>query len=313
MSSLESSMSNPRVSVLMPAFRRSDTIVKAVESALDQTWRDLEVVVVDDGSGDGTLDALSVIDDPRLRVFSHETNQGGNAARRTALDESRGELLAFLDADDVWLPTKIEKQVASLEAAGPTAGLSYTWYDLHYPDGRREPGRRPRTEGGNLDELLQSNFVGTFSCVMVRREVIDHVGVPDPSLRACQDWEFYIRVNAEHSIVCVPEVLVHYRRDDGDEHRISASAERVCAGHREVYRRVADRLDAMPPQEGNKGRRYFMETFANHADVRAVATVAADTRALTLDDVRFITHMVARATRKSAAAIVERRTAPRAS
>lgn len=298
-------MSDPRVSVLMPAYKRADTIVAAVRSALDQTWADLEVVVVDDFSCDGTAEALATIDDPRLLVLSHETNQGGNAARRTAIEASRGEFLAFLDADDLWMPTKIEKQVASLTEAGPSAGMSYTWYDLRYPDGRIEPGRRPVAAGRRLSELLQGNLIGTFSCVMVRREVVEAVGIPDPSLRSCQDWEFYIRVNDRFAITCVPEVLVHYWRDDEDVNRISSSAEKVVAGHREVYARIVDRLRSLPRDEAAHGRHYFMETFANNADVRAVATVAAGTRPrqMTVAEVRFITRMMARAARKSAAAI----------
>lgn len=302
-------MSSPRVSVLVPAYKRVDTIVAAVRSALDQTLTDLEVIVVDDHSEDGTQEALATIDDPRIVLLTHETNRGGNAARKTAIDASRGEYLAFLDADDLWMPTKLEAQVASLEAAGPTAGLSYTWYDLRYPDGRLETGRRPEVAGLRAVELLQVNVIGTFSCVMVRREVIDVVGIPDPTLRACQDWEYYLRVNEHYAIAPVPEVLVHYWRDDSDVNRISSSADRVCQGHREVYDRIVDRLDALPAAESTKGRRYFLEMFANHADVRAVTSVATDIRPrdLTLDDVRFIARMVARATRKSAAALRQRR------
>lgn len=302
-------MNQPRVSVLMPAYKRADTIEAAVRSALTQTWADLEVVVVDDHSEDGTDAILACIDDPRLVVRTHTTNQGGNAARRTAIETSRGEFLAFLDADDLWMPTKIEQQVTSLQEAGPQAGLSYTWYDLRYPDGRMEAGRRPTFVGAHIPELLQGNFIGTFSAVMVRREVVERVGVPDPSLRSCQDWEFYIRVNQEYEIACVPEVLVHYWRDDADAHRISASAEKVSAGHREVYARISNSLNALPDGGATTGRHYFIETFANHADLRSLASVAADTRIreVTLDEVRFITRMAARAARKSAAEIRARR------
>ncbi|MDO5627796.1 MAG: glycosyltransferase family 2 protein [Mobilicoccus sp.] len=299
---------SPRVSVLVPAYKRVDTIVEAVSSALDQTFTDLEVIVVDDCSQDGTREALATISDPRLTLLTHDTNQGGNAARRTAINASRGAFLAFLDADDLWMPTKIEKQVAALEAGGPRAGICYSWYDLRYPDGRIDAGRRPTAEGVATPELLQGNVVGTFSVVMIRREVIDAVGVPDPTLRSCQDWEFYIRANETFDLVCVPEVLTLYWRDDDDEHRISASAEKVVDGHRAVYERIVDRISALPPAQSAAGRRYFLETFANHADVRAVAGVATDARVrdLTLDEVRHIARMVARATRKSAEQIRRR-------
>ncbi len=289
--------------MLIPAFKRADTIEAAVRSALAQTWTDLEVVVVDDDSQDDTAAVLARIEDPRLLVLSHDTNQGGNAARRTAITASRGEYLAFLDADDLWLPTKIEKQVASLEGGGPRAGLSYTWYDLRHPGGRIETGRRPTASGPQLPELLQGNLVGTFSVVMVRREVLEAVGLPDPTLPSCQDWEFYIRVNSQYEMVCVPEVLALYWRDDHDVNRISASAAKVIAGHREVYARIVDRLDALPAGQAAQSRRYFMETFANHADLRGVGTVAAAIRpaATSVAEIRFTVRMAARAARKSAA------------
>lgn len=299
---------SPRVSVLVPAYKRVDTIVASVRSALDQTFTDLEVVVVDDHSQDGTAEALASIDDPRLTVVTHEQNRGGNAARQSAIDASTGEYIAFLDADDLWMPTKIDKQVTALDAAGPQAGLCYAWYDLRYPDGRLEPGRRPTDEGLRLLELYQGNLIGTFSVVMIRREILHVVGGPDPGLPACQDWEFYLRVNDRYSIVCVPEVLVHYWRDDSDEFRISSSFDRVVTGHQEVYTRIVDRIGTMPPAAAGTSRHYFLDMFANHASVRGVARVAVDTpvRDLTLAEVAHITRMVARASRKSAAALRSR-------
>lgn len=298
-------MSSPRVSVLVPAYKGADTIVAAVRSALEQTMGDLEVVVVDDHSQDGTREVLATIEDPRLLVLTHEENLGGNAARRTAIEASSGEFLAFLDADDLWLPSKLEKQLASLDAAGSQAGLSYTWFDMCYPDGHVEPGNRFTAVGLSAPELLQGNLIGTFSCVMVRREVVDVVGMPDASLRSCQDWEFYLRVNDRYEITCVPEVLVLYWRDDADAFRISASNDKVCAGHREVYSRYSRSLKALPAVESAAGRHYFMETFANHADLTGVAAVARDAgvRDMNLAEIRFITRMAARAARKSAAAI----------
>ncbi|WP_168583473.1 glycosyltransferase family 2 protein [Gephyromycinifex aptenodytis] len=290
------------VSVLVPAYKRADTILDAVRSALQQTYDNLEVIVVDDHSQDGTDRVLTAIQDPRLRVLSHAQNLGGNAARRTAIESSSGKYLAFLDADDLWLPTKLAAQVQSLQAAGPQAGLCYTWYDLRYPDGRLVPGRTPRAEGLRIPALYQGNFIGTFSCVLVRREVIDAVGGPDPTLPSCQDWEFYLRVNDRFAITCVPQVLVHYWRDDSDATRISASASKVAAGHRELYSRIGARLNTLPAPASSRGRRYFMETFANHGDLTGLAKLACDVPLSRhgLADLRFTARMFARAARKSA-------------
>ena len=99
------STTDPLVSVIVPSYRRASTIQNAVGSALSQTMQDLEVVVVDDGSGDDTEAKVLELGDERVHFFAHERNLGGNAARRTAIERGRGRYVAFLDADDKWFPT----------------------------------------------------------------------------------------------------------------------------------------------------------------------------------------------------------------
>lgn len=292
--------SSPTVSVVIPSYRRAGTIRTAIDSALAQTWTDLEIVVVDDASGDDTQRVVQEIDDPRVRLLVHQRNRGGNAARRTAIEASRGRYIAFLDADDSWYPTKLERQLASLERAGSGTGFSYTWYEVQRPDGTVHPGRRPLETGLATPTLLGSNFVGTFSTVLVERTALEQVGGPDPSLPACQDWEFYLRVNEVTGIDVVPEILARYWRGDDDPDRISSSAARVAAGHREVYRRQRARICALPRAQADLSRRYFLEILANHGDAAAVLHIVGDmgTGLLRPDTARFCAHMVARAARK---------------
>lgn len=273
-------MPAPLVSVIMPAYQRADTVERAVRSALAQTHADLEVIVVDDHSDDGTPQVVRAIGDERVRLLEHPTNLGGNAARRTAVNASRGDYLAFLDADDQWYPDKIAAQLRRLQEVGTDYGLVYTWYETLLPDGTVLPPRCTHHEGRATPALLRGNFVGTFSTVMVTRIAYEQVGGPDPGLPACQDWEFYLRLNEVTGIACVPSTLARYWRGDADAVRISSNRGRVAAGHAQVYQRVARRLRDLSPADEVAARRNLMEIVANQADTAQVLAMAGGIRGI---------------------------------
>lgn len=105
----------PRVSVVIPTYNRADIITRAVDSVLAQTVDDIEVLIIDDGSTDGTRALIEDIDDSRVRYLAHDTNRGVSAARNTGVEAGRGEYVAFLDSDDEWLPRKLERQLSALD------------------------------------------------------------------------------------------------------------------------------------------------------------------------------------------------------
>ncbi|GAB76693.1 Glycosyl transferase family 2 [Austwickia chelonae] len=255
--------SSPSVSVIVPTYRRAGSIRRAVESALAQTVTDLEVVVVDDGSRDGTDEVVHGLGDERIRLFTHETNRGGNAARQTGMDQARGTWLAFLDSDDLWLPEKLEKQLQRLDEQGPEYGFCYTWYDIELNDGSFLPPRQVRAEGLHRPELIAEPLVGTFSTMMVSRAVAEQVGGVDLSLPACQDWEFVSRVSQVTGVCVVPEVLVHYWHGAGDPHRITTRKDSVVAGHRQIYRQLCREYPSMPDENVRASRHYLMKIFAD--------------------------------------------------
>ena len=113
---------SPPVSVVIPAYNREATIVAAIDSVLGQSFGDFELLVVDDGSRDGTLAAARSVADPRVRVIAAEQNGGAAAARNLGATQARGDWIAFQDSDDEWLPRKLEKQMARLHAADPAIG-----------------------------------------------------------------------------------------------------------------------------------------------------------------------------------------------
>ena len=200
-------MSTPTVSVVIPAYNADAYIAETIQSALDQTYRDLEVIVVDDGSSDETMARVSAFGE---RVRLHQQRNGGVArARNTGVSLARGEWIAFLDADDLWLPTKIERQLAM-------AASAMTFTD-RYNIGDR--GELPEVQsvcqpmaGGDIFEALlrRGNFITTTS-VLIRRALFNELGGFSVTFNGTEDWDLWLRVAAEHDIAFCPEPLVRYR------------------------------------------------------------------------------------------------------
>lgn len=199
--------SSPVVSVVTPTYNRSEVIGNAISSALDQTFDDIEILVVDDGSTDQTDDVVASFTDERVRYLPLAENQGANAARNTGVREASGDFVAFLDADDEWHPEKIEKQVARFDEVGGEVGLVYTGITRKEINGPIKDSSVHEFEGDVTRRLLLGNFIGTFSAIMVRKSVFDDVGYLDESLPSWQDWEFYLRLSTQYEVAAVPEAL----------------------------------------------------------------------------------------------------------
>jgi glycosyltransferase involved in cell wall biosynthesis len=205
----------PTVSVVIPTYNRAEILPRAVDSVLDQTFADLELFVVDDASTDDTLAVVESYDDDRLTYIRHEENSGnGGIARNTALDRVSGQYVAFLDDDDRWRETKLEKQVALLDDSPERVGLAYCW--MNYYDGDRVVERRHPTHRGDIfREMLDKNAITAASTLLVRRSVIDDVGGFDPDIPRGIDSDFVRRVAADYEVDYVPEVLVEYNVGHG--------------------------------------------------------------------------------------------------
>jgi len=204
----------PRVSVIVPAYNAEQTIVETICSVQAQTFSDFELIVIDDGSTDRTLERLEAAGDSRLRVFSYE-NAGLPWARNRGIARATGEYLAFLDADDRWTSDKLASQVAALEARA-AAGVAYSWTRFVDQNWRDLYEQRPVFfEGDVYRELLVNNFTCSGSNVLVRRQAIEATGGFDVSLKMSEDWEFYVRLAARWPFVVVPRHQILYRQWPG--------------------------------------------------------------------------------------------------
>ena len=206
-----------RVSVIMPVYNGGTYIREALQSALNQTYADFELLVVDDGSTDDTRAQAQLSGDPRVRVLT-QVNQGSYVARNTGIANTSGELIAFLDSDDVWEPDKLEKQVAYVDTH-PEVGLLHTSVSLIDAQGR--PAANPIYAHAKPDvwlEMLTYNeyyLIRSGSTPLIRRSCFEKVGVFDDRPLA-EDWATYTRVARHFGVAAIPEPLVRYRQHGGN-------------------------------------------------------------------------------------------------
>lgn len=246
----------PKFTVVLNTFNRAQIVPDAVRSVLDQTWSDFELLVVDDGSSDGTADAIARFSDERVR-YIHRPNGGLAAARNTGLREARGEFVTFMDDDDLVRPVWLERMASALGRSG--AAVVSCGTEIRRMDGSILELRLPHPLGTAFDDQVGLFLPGTFA---VRRDVLDDVGGYWEEIRCSEQTELSLRVLphcTDHGLVVtsVPEALVITNRDT-DERRPLRRADWLAVGALAILRRHGRRLRRSP------------RTYADFAAVAAV-------------------------------------------
>src|SRR5262249_49927925 len=225
----------PRVSVIIPTFNCARFLRQAINSALSQTYTDHEIIVVDDGSTDETGDLIAQYGSKV--VYLYQSNGGVSSARNLALSKSSGELIAYLDADDMWYPQKLEKQVAFLDAH-KECGLVHSEVSVINEDNEvihtrfNQETRRTVPQGYCPLELLKRSHVQTLT-VVERRMCIDRVGFFDETLPTAEDYMHWILIVLEGlAIGYLPEPLGMYRRRKGS---LTANPRHLCESYERIY------------------------------------------------------------------------------
>jgi glycosyltransferase involved in cell wall biosynthesis len=243
----------PLVSIIIPAYNAERFIGETLRSVLLQTYQNIEIVVVDDGSTDDTAAIVRQFAEQDQRIILiQQSNTGVAAARNCAIRHSHGEFVAPIDSDDIWYPHKIEKQVECFLHASADTGLVYTW-SAHIDEegcltGGYNAGDR---EGSVLVDLVYRDFIGNGSVPLIRRTYLDVVGGYNKSLRdrgaqGCEDWELALRVAERYKFLVVAEFLVGYRQAFGSmsslgiamEQSYSLTAAYIKQNHPEIPRVV---------------------------------------------------------------------------
>lgn len=199
----------PKVSVILPTYNRAHLVGRAIQSVLNQTFQDLEIVVVDDASTDNSEEIVKNFSNPNIKYHRHESNRGANAARNTGISIAKGEYIAFNDSDDEWLPTKLEKQVIIIENTEDDIGIVYSgFYQIIGNVKSYVPSVSIKKKDGNIyKSLLYGNFV-TTQTVLIKRECFEKVGFFDEELPRLQDWELWLRISKNYKFKFIDEPLV---------------------------------------------------------------------------------------------------------
>lgn len=224
-----------KVSVIIPTHNRAELIGSAIRSVLNQTYQDFEIIVVDDASKDNTEEVISSFNDKRIKYIHHQTNKGEAGARNTGVTNSKGQFIGFLDDDDEWLPSKLQKQVELLERSPLIIGGVYTTFVMiNRADKRVVAQITARKRGAIFNDMLIKNRVGTPSTVLLRRECFDKVGLFDEGISFGPDYDMWLRISREFDFEYINEPLVKYYVHDN---RLSTNTEIQIKGREAILKK----------------------------------------------------------------------------
>lgn len=275
----------PLVSVVIPAYNSAPYIREAIDSALAQSLKDLEVLVIDDGSTDDTREIVQSYGHPVQLI--PQDHKGPAAARNRGIRESHGAFIAFLDSDDRWQPSKLVKQAALLQQR-PDVGMVITGHAIFDEAGVR-PTRRGSDKGTRLlpgdpvRNIFEHSGVGT-PCIMVRREVFDKVGYFDEDLIMSEDDNMWMRITSKYGLELVDEPLTEIRISSGsvtrDILKLSAAFNRHVELLESRYKEIGTRVQAVVPVrmaefEYAVGRHYL--SLGDYANARRFLSSSVDT------------------------------------
>jgi glycosyltransferase involved in cell wall biosynthesis len=261
-------MKHPEVSVIIPTYNRARMVREAVASCLGQGVEPIQIVVVDDGSTDDTAHELSRF---ASAIELIELDHSGSAARTRnhGIERARGELVAFLDSDDVFLPGKLRRQIEALRQH-PAAGLAYS-DGVFFSERPDEPrgcvlDGLPRPCGDALSELLRGNFVFPATA-LIRRRVLEQTGGFDEHIEPAEDYDLWLRIAASHDFVFVPGRVAAIRRHPG-----SHSSDATVAHGAAIQ--ALDKLEELFPERATVFSAALREGYARHHAAIARAHVA---------------------------------------
>lgn len=200
----------PLVSVIIPTYNRAHTISRAIDSVLNQTYKNIELIIVDDASTDNTGEVIKRIKDERVLFFKNNINKGAPAVRNTGLTMAKGEFIAFQDSDDEWIPEKLAIQMDIFEKLPPIFGVVFSSFIFHKNNKVFYiPDNKEKIKEGNMHKsLLSWNFI-TLQASVIRKQCFESVGVFDERLPRLQDWEFFIRVSKCFNIKFIDRPLLN--------------------------------------------------------------------------------------------------------
>jgi glycosyltransferase involved in cell wall biosynthesis len=249
----------PRVSVVIPAYNCERYIGESVQSVLDQTYHDLEVIVVDDGSTDSTAGVVCDMTDCRIRLI-RESNGGQASARNSGIRIACGELIAFNDGDDVWAPNKLELQIAHLDAHSDL-GCVYCLIENFWDDGTvGSSGFQRKLRGWVFPEMLEDPFICTQQA-LIPRKVLDECGPFDETFRMAGQSLLFLRLAMRYPIDYIDQVLVWRRRHEQNISKTGGTSAKIERAQTRC--RILERIYYEEGGKTHVSRRFAREVFAD--------------------------------------------------
>jgi glycosyltransferase involved in cell wall biosynthesis len=256
----------PLVSVVIPTWNRRQLVQEAIASVLAQTYINFELIVVDDGSTDRTVEELRRLDDPRLHVIAAEHTGSAAISRNVGIKEAKGEWIAFLDSDDLWMPDKLELQLNAVTSTGAAWCYGdYTLMDEHGSDIPLRAGGFRALSGWIIEDLLLDRTAVSPDCLLITRDVLAKIGGFDPALHRREDLDFDFRLAIAGEAVALPRVLARVR-DHASRKTAGGFAHESTV---EVYRNFISR------RPGRKFERMARKMLARHLADAAADRIAA--------------------------------------
>lgn len=250
------------ISVIIPVFNGEKTIRETLQSVLNQTFTDFEVIVIDDGSNDSTLEVVSSIKDSKLKVFSY-SNAGQAESRNRGIAKAVGEYITFIDADDLWTPDKLEAQLKALHDH-PRAAVAYSWTDYIDESGKfLGSGQHLTVNGDAYAQLLVKCFLENGSNPLIRSQALTAVGVFDKAMTPSEDWDLYLRLASRYQFVCVSAPQILYRISATSE---SSNTRRMAS----AGLRVIEQAFAQAPQSLQHLKKQSFAEFYNYLFFRSL-------------------------------------------
>lgn len=267
-------MNNDLISVIIPVYNSAKTIVSTINSVLQQSYSNFELIVINDGSSDRTLELLQTIQDARIKIFSY-SNGGVSTARNRGIAKAKGEYISFLDADDRWTNDKLKLQWQTLQQH-PQAALAYSWVYFEYGSQPSYAETSSYYTGNVYPELLIKNFLHTASNPLIRKDIIEQISLFEPELKTCEDWEFFLRIAAQKEFILVPKVQVIYHQSTTS---LTNNIQQIARDHQIVIERAfivaPQQLQYLKQQSLGWSYKYLAQQYLKHKSDRISGLKAA--------------------------------------
>ncbi|MBM7618238.1 glycosyltransferase involved in cell wall biosynthesis [Bacillus tianshenii] len=235
----------PFFSVIIPTYNRSDIMKEAIESVLQQTYDDFEIIVIDDHSTDDTEAVVRGLGDDRIIYKKNTRKKGGGGARNEGIFTATGEWVAFLDDDDVWVANKLELFYKKIKESDGETGLIYSAFTYYDFNNKVELKTNAYGKTGWIrNDLLYTNWIGTYSAVAVRTDLLHSINGLDEDFSSYQDLELYVRITEVAKVEYIPESLTLYRVDNLDN--ISKSFDKKLSGNLKFYSKYKEDIHKLP-------------------------------------------------------------------